>query len=404
MSRTPASTAEIQPMQKAGAAIAPGNMTCLVKERLEEPGVLLTSRPVPSLRSETDVRIKVWATAICGTDKHIFNSEHGTIAAMKPKTGAYTPVVIGHEFCGTVESVGSGVTSLRPGDYVTAEMHLVCGRCYACRTGNAHVCTETRIKGLHDDGCFAQYVVLPESNVILLGRDRDTSKVPPQIAAFLDAIGNAAHTVQSITATAHSVAVLGAGPIGLAAVAFLRTIGASTILVTDAANPKAGFGSELVQQRLKLAQELGADHVFDVADPAQHAEFKKIALAQPHGGVDAVIEMSGSYRAYEDAFDILRMGGEMALLGLPNGEMKLDFSRRVIFKGITLRGVIGRRMYSTWYFMLDLIASNRSGLREKLQRIVTHPNLSLEQHGQGFDAINRGAGLKVVMYPNGLSG
>lgn len=382
----------------------PGTMTCLVKERLEEPGVLLTQRAIPEVMSETEVRIKVWATAICGTDKHIFNSEHGTIAAMKPKTGDYKPVVIGHEFCGTVESVGSAVTSLHPGDYVTAEMHIVCGRCFACRTGQAHVCTETRIKGLHDDGCFAQYVVVPESNVILLGRDRDTSRVPPEIAAFLDAIGNAAHTVQSITATAQSVAVLGAGPIGLAAVAFLRTIGASTIIVTDAANPKSGFGGELVRKRLAIAQDLGADYVFDVSDPEQHADFKRIAAAQPHGGVDAAIEMSGSYRAYEDAFDILRMGGEMALLGLPNGSMQLDFSRRVIFKGITLRGVIGRRMYSTWYFMLDLIAANRTGLREKLQRIVTHPDLPLDQHMTGFDAINRGAGLKVVMYPNGLAG
>ena len=397
MPRTlPSEPSEIRPAAQAGT------MSCLVKETLEEPGVLLTRRPTPDLNSDHDVKIRVWATAICGTDKHIFNSEPGTIEAMRPAVGKYLPVVIGHEFCGIVEAVGAGVTGLRPGDYVTAEMHLVCGRCYACRTGNAHVCTQTRIKGLHEDGCFAQHVVVPESNVIRLGEDGDTSRVPPSIASFLDAIGNAVHTVQSIEAPARSVAVLGAGPIGLAAVAFLRTIGAAKILVTDASNPHTG--PDAVRKRLEIARELGADHVFDVADRSQHAEFRKLGKGLPHGGVDAVLEMSGSYHAYEDAFEILRMGGEMALLGLPNGAMNLDFSQKVIFKGITLRGVIGRRMYSTWEFMLDLIAANRDGLRDKLQRIVTHPDVPLENHGDGFDAINRGEGLKVVLYPNGLGG
>jgi threonine 3-dehydrogenase len=331
---------------------------------------------LPQIKTTHNVLIKVRATAICGTDVDIYKSD----ADLARRMSKALPVIVGHEFCGDVVEIGKAVKRAQVGDFVSAEMHLICGECYNCRTGNGHVCINTVIKGIDDHGCFAEYVVVPASNIVKL-----PANLPEEVAAYLDAIGNAVHTMSSVDVAAKRIAILGAGPMGIMAAKIARMCGAREVLVTD-----------INDALLKAAQANGAHRVFNVSNENGKKEFIAAAKSDPlRKGLDVAVEMSGHPSAYGDLFECLRMGGEAALLGLPRHPLTVNFTRDIIFKGLTIKGIIGRKTYDTWYRMLGLI---EAGLLPTLQSIVTH-QIRLEDFQQGFDLKLKGEGLKVVMRP-----
>ncbi len=392
-------------------------------------GLSLVERPVPGLSSPTDVLVRVTAGGICGTDVGIYHSKD----SLRTSMSGIDPVgvITGHEFCGTIAEAGPRAAAILAGKIiakyssdrklkkyigsktpsarargggflefvkeefiVTAEMHVTCGECAQCRLGEFHVCTNTVIRGLHADGAFAPYVALPAENIVLIRK----GEIPEEIVAFMDAIGNATHTLQSLSSIrGKSVAVLGAGVIGLMSVAIAKGAGAKTIFVTDASHGR-NTHEKLVKRRFRVARALGADECFDVSLTAGKEQFHRAAKSRNHGaGVDAVLEMSGSYRAYEDAFSVLRMGGELSLLGLGSGAMSVDFPRNVIFPGITIHGIIGRRVWSTWDMMTGLLTR---GLARRFQEagFVSH-QFPLSEYRKGFEAIDDGDALKVLLRP-----
>jgi threonine 3-dehydrogenase len=328
--------------------------------------------------------IRVAGAAICGTDKHIYHWDPSIRDKVHP------PRIYGHEFCGFVEAIGERAQreEVAVGDYVSAEMHVVCGECFQCRSGNGHICARTRILGLHGDGAFAEFVKVPASNVIKLG-----SYVPVRVGAFLDALGNAVHATQVIDLAGKSVAITGFGPIGAMAAAIAEHSGASVVVVTDVSDHALETA-----RRWAAARSFANLHAFNVRS-TEPATVKKAVDAITDGlGVDIVLEMSGAPPAINFALDLVRMGGFLSLLGLPAGHAVTieDYTRNVIFKGVTLQGIIGRRMYSTWQRMLALL---RSGL--DVEWVVQATYDSLDQFHDGMGKFDRHEALKVVLFPEG---
>lgn len=382
-----------------------GLMQCLVKEDLKTDGLTLSDRPIPKV-GLGEVKIKVLATAVCGTDKSIYNSakSEGIRTEMQRYSlgGAYRPIIVGHEFCGIVEEVGAGIEPahfavdrklvVEPGDYVTAEMHLSCGHCVLCRTGNEHICMNVHVKGLHLDGCFAQHVVVPYKNVIMLGKGGDTSEIPERIGAMLDAFGNAVHTVAEADVAGKSVAILGAGPLGLMATFLCRAFGATRIYLTEAAD---------VQRRFALAYDFGADTCIDVSKGSGELHRTVEKFETGANGVDVVLEMSGSLPAYDDAFRIVRNGGRVILLGIAREPLKhFDIANGVIWKGVTVKGIFGRKMFATWETMLSLIRSDRLDVKDKLERVLAPKTYKLSDFQYGFQTLTAGTELKLVFAPD----
>lgn len=381
-------------------------MRCLVKESLDTDGLTLRNDvEIPEVRSD-EVRIKVLSTAVCGTDKSIYQSSKSEGIRLEMKRyigdGAYQPIITGHEFCGVVDALGEGVGAdrfpgvpdnllIQKGDYVTAEMHLSCGHCTLCRTGNEHICTRVRVKGVHLDGCFAQYVCVPYKNVILLGKNGDQSLVPPRIGAVLDAFGNAVHTVYEADVRGKSVAILGAGPLGLMATFLCREFGAARIYLTEAAD---------VERRFALGEQFGAEQCFDVSNGSQglySAIEKKESMAN---GVDVVLEMSGSPSAYRDAFRIVRNGGTVLLLGITRRPLTdFDIANGVIWKGVTVKGIFGRKMFDTWETMLRLLQAPHLDLQSKLDQVIATKTYKLDEYESAFSQLNSGAEMKLVFQP-----
>ena len=332
-----------------------------------------------------EVVVRVAATAICGTDKHIYHWDPSIQDKVHP------PRIYGHEFCGFLEDIGphSGRSDLQPGDYVAAEMHVVCGECMQCRTGNGHICQKTKIYGLHEDGCFAEFVKVPASNIIRL----DPRWVPLEVGAFLDALGNAVHTTQVVDLAGKAVAITGFGPIGAMAAAIAEHSGASLVVVTDISDHALETA-----RRWAAGKNFSNLHAFNVRN-TDGAEIRKtIAGLTEGGGVDVVLEMSGAASAVNLGLDILRPGGTMSILGLPAGRsMNIeDYTRNVVFKGVTIHGIIGRRMYDTWNRMLALL---RAGL--DVRWVVQAEYDSLEHFADGIARFDRHEALKVVFYPGG---
>ncbi|HUP63679.1 MAG TPA: alcohol dehydrogenase catalytic domain-containing protein [Thermoanaerobaculia bacterium] len=338
-------------------------------------------RPAPDAG---EVLIRVAAASICGTDKHIYHWDPSIQDSVRP------PRIYGHEFCGFVEEVGPGVarSDLNPGDYVSAEMHVICGECIQCRTGNGHICQRTRILGLHGDGAFAELVKVPASNVIRL----DPASVPVEVGAFLDALGNAVHTTQVVDLAGKSVAITGFGPIGAMAAAIAEHSGASVVIVTDISDHALETA-----RRWAAGRAFSNLHAFNVRT-RDLTEVRSAISGVTNGGVDVVLEMSGAASAINLGLDILRPGGFMSILGLPAGhEVTIrDYTRNVVFKGITIQGIIGRRMYDTWHRMLALL---RSGL--DVRWVVQAEYDSLEGFHEGIERFDRHEALKVVLYPGG---
>lgn len=322
------------------------------------------ARPTPGPR---DVLIRVRKAGICGTDRHIW--EWDDWAAGRIPVG----IVTGHEFVGTIEAVGSAVSKYAPGLRVSAEGHITEWKDYNSRTGNAHIASDTRIIGIDRDGCFADYVCVPEENVWPVH-----ASIPDTIAAVMDPLGNAVHTVMAAGVSAKSVLVTGTGIIGLMAVTVAKAAGAGRIFATDV-DPK----------RRALAKKLGAVEVFD---PRESGWIQQVRKACRGEGADVLIEMSGASPALDQGFEALRNGGVAALLGLFKKPALFDWNKHVIFKGCTVLGVNGRKMFETWYQMEELLLSGRLELDE----IVTH-EFPIEQFKKAHETMISGEGIKVVM-------
>lgn len=341
-------------------------MRCLFKHHAG-PGLEFdANRPIPT-PGPRDVLIRVSKAGICGTDRHIW--EWDAWAAARIPVG----IVTGHEFVGIIEKVGSAVTRYQPGLRVSAEGHITAGLDYNSRTGNAHIARDTRILGIDRDGCFAEYVVVPEENVWPVH-----PSIPDHIAAVFDPLGNAVHTVMSAGVSARTVLITGVGIIGLMAVTVAKAAGASRIFVTD-----------VDQRRLALAKKLGAVEAYRASDPNWISDIRRQCRGD---GPDVLLEMSGHPGAIDDGFKALRPGGIAALLGIPSRPISFDLSNHVIFKGATVLGVNGRRMFETWYQMEALLLSGRLELEE----IITH-QIPLEDFAKGFALMQSGEGIKIVM-------
>jgi threonine 3-dehydrogenase len=338
-------------------------------------------RPKPG---PDEILIRVAAAAICGTDKHIYHWDPSIQEKVQP------PRIYGHEFCGFVEEMGERAhrEGIGIGDYVSAEMHVVCGECVQCRSGNGHVCARTRIYGLNEDGAFAEFVKIPATNVIKLG-----PYVPLRVGAFLDALGNAVHTTQVVDLAGKSVAITGFGPIGAMAAAIAEHSGASLVVVTDVSDHALETA-----RRWAASRDFTNLHAFNVRTTDPSVVKNAINALTDGVGVDVVLEMSGSSAAINFALEVVRMGGLLSLLGLPAGHSVTinDYSKNVVFKGVTLQGIIGRRMYSTWQRMLSLL---RSGL--DVEWVVQATYDSLGDFYTGMELFDRHEALKVVFFPEG---
>jgi threonine 3-dehydrogenase len=344
----------------------PQRMRALVKAE-PGPGLALTEVAVPEL-GPRDVLIRVHTAGICGTDLHIFEWDAWAAGRVRPGR------VIGHEFMGVVAAAGAAVRSVRPGQRVSGEGHIGCGHCYCCRTGQGHICDRVDIIGIDVDGCFADYLRLPEENVWPL---RD--EISDAVGAMHDPLGNAMHTVAVQPVSGRSVAVTGTGPVGLLCAAIARAHGALDVVALDV-NPL----------RLELAREMGAAATFDPRDPGTPEAV--LGRTRDGRGVDVLLEASGNPAAIHLGLRLLRSGGSAALLGLPSGPVSFDLPEEVIFKGLTIHGVNGRQMFETWY-QVDAVL--RSGQIHP-ERIVSH-RLPLEAYGEAFALLRRGEAVKVLL-------
>ncbi|GLC28498.1 L-threonine 3-dehydrogenase [Roseisolibacter agri] len=328
------------------------------------PGFVLREVPEPSIRDD-EVLIQVRRAGVCGTDVHIYEWDDWARGRCRP------PFVVGHEFAGDVVQVGALVENVKVGDRVTAEGHIVDGMCLLCRTGNAHVCPHTKIIGVDRDGCFAEYIAMPATNVWHLD-----ANVSYEIGGIHDPMGNAFHTALTHTEIpGATVLVTGCGPIGCFAVGICKAAGASRIIASDV-NPK----------RLELARRMGAH---DTVHPSEAAT--AVERATGGYGVDVVLEMSGVPAAIHQAFALVRVGGRVQMLGIPAKPMEVNFASEVIFKGITIYGVVGRRMYDTWHQMTRFL---RSGEFDPTP-VITH-RFPLEGFDDAIHAIKSGEAGKVV--------
>jgi threonine 3-dehydrogenase len=339
------------------------DMRALVK-RESKVGLWLEDVPEPEI-GINDVLIKVDRTGICGTDVHIYKWD-----AWARKT-IPVPMVVGHEFVGEIVEVGSNVTDFRPGDVVSGEGHVVCGRCRNCLAGRRHLCADTKGVGVNRPGAFAEYLALPMTNVW-----HHDHSIDRDIASIFDPFGNAVHTALSFPVLGEDVLITGAGPIGCMAAAVVKHAGARYVVVTDI-NP----------WRLELAKKLGATRVVDVRTQRIADMQKTLGMKE---GFDVGLEMSGSPLAFREMLDNMCHGGKIAMLGIPTEDVAIDWNT-VVFNMLTIKGIYGREMYETWYKMTVMI---QGGL--DISPVITH-RFHYTQFEQGFDVMMSGQSGKVVL-------
>jgi threonine 3-dehydrogenase len=338
-------------------------LKALVKSRAER-GLWLEDVPEPN-HGINDVKIRVLTTGICGTDLHIYDWNDWAQSTI------HVPLVIGHEFCGEVVEVGSNVADLQPGDLVSGEGHVVCGRCRNCLAGRRHLCAHTQGLGVNRAGAFAEYVVLPMTNVW-----KHTRAIPREIAAIFDPFGNAVHTALSFPVLGEDVLVTGAGPIGIMAAAVARFAGARHVAITDV-NPR----------RLELARKAGIPVTVDSRSTPLKDVQKQLGM---HEGFDVGLEMSGSPAALREMLENMSHGGKIAILGIPADEIAINWSN-VIFNMLTIKGIYGREMYETWYKMTVML---ESGL--DISPVITN-RFSWRDYERGFEVMRTGEAGKVIL-------
>ena len=338
-------------------------MKALVKAQAA-PGLSLQDIPEPSM-GINDVLIRVTHTGICGTDLHIYEWDDWAQATIP------VPMAIGHEFVGTIVEVGSNVIDFHPGEIVSGEGHVVCGRCRNCLAGRRHLCAHTQGIGVNRPGAFAEYICLPMTNIW-----RHEPDIDRDVAAIFDPFGNAVHTALSFPVLGEDVLITGAGPIGLMAVPVVRHAGARQVVVTDL-NPF----------RLDLARKMGATLAVDPTQTPVTEVQKQLGM---HEGFDVGLEMSGNPSAFREMVANMSHGGKIAMLGIPAKEMAISW-REVIFNMLTIKGIYGREMYETWYKMTVMLQSGLS-----IAPVITH-RLTYRDFAEGFDVMRTGKSGKVIL-------
>jgi threonine 3-dehydrogenase len=338
-------------------------LKALVKSE-RKPGLWLQDIPEPTM-GINDVLIEVLSTGICGTDLHIYNWD-----AWASKT-IPVPMAVGHEFVGRILDVGSNVNDFIPGEIVSGEGHVVCGRCRNCMAGRRHLCAETQGVGVNRPGAFAQRIVLPMTNVW-----HHDASLPRDVQAIFDPLGNAVHSALSFPALGEDVLITGAGPIGVMAAAVVRHAGARFVVVTDV-NP----------YRLALAQAMGASRVVDVRNENLKEIQAELGMTE---GFDIGLEMSGNPSAFRQMLASMSHGGKIAMLGIPEQDMAIDWTA-VVFNMLTIKGIYGREMYETWYKMTVML---QSGL--DISPVITH-RFNFRDFEQGFAAMKSGDCGKVIL-------
>lgn len=341
-------------------------MIAIVKER-PAPGLTLKRVPVPRELGPHDVLVKVKRASICGTDVHIYNWDAWSQERIRP------PQIDGHEFTGEVVSIGGDVSSVKVGDSVVSETHIPCQKCLQCRTGKMHICKNMQILGVHRDGVFAEYVRVPE--VVLWKVD---PSIPLEYASIMEPFGNAIHTALVTDLTGKNVLITGAGPIGVMAVAVAKVSGAAQVIV-----------SEIKEFRKELARKMGADVIID---PTKEDLTKKVKAMTEDNGADVLLEMSGNTTAFKQGLDSLTNGAVVSLLGVFPGELSFDINGLFTFKGLTMYGITGRKMFETWQVATQLLKNKRIDLSP----VVTHV-LPAEKFEEGFDVMIRGVSGKVIL-------
>lgn len=338
-------------------------MRALVKAKAQE-GIWMEQVPVPVI-GINDVLIRVMRTAICGTDIHIYNWDSWAQKTIP------VPMVVGHEFVGEIMAVGDNVIDFKPGQIVSGEGHVVCGRCRNCMAGRRHLCAHTSGIGVNRQGAFAEYLALPMANVW-----EHRPGIDLDVAAIFDPFGNAVHTALKYDLVGEDVLITGAGPIGAMAAAVCRYAGARHVVITDI-NP----------WRLALAARLGATHTVDVRSERLEDIQRELAMDE---GFDVGLEMSGSPAAFAGMLDNICHGGRIAMLGIPPENMSIDWNK-VVFNMLTIKGIYGREMYETWYKMSVMIDSGLD-----ISPIITH-HFSADEFQQGFDVMRSGESGKVIL-------
>jgi len=338
-------------------------MKTLAKTK-REPGIWMTEAPKPQV-GPNDVLIRIRKTAICGTDMHIYNWDEWAQNTIP------VPMHVGHEYVGTVEAMGTEVRGLKIGQRVSGEGHIVCGHCRNCRAGRRHLCRNTVGVGVNRPGAFADYLVIPAVNAFPIPDD-----IPDEIASILDPFGNAAHTALSFDLVGEDVLITGAGPIGIMAAAICRHVGARHVVITD-----------VNDYRLELAKKMGAHRTVNIQREKLRDIMPSLNMVE---GFDVGLEMSGVPAAFRDMLDVMNHGGKIAMLGIPPGDMAIDWTQ-IIFKGLTLKGIYGREMFETWYKMIALI---QGGL--DLTPMITH-RFDVKDYLEGFRTMGSGKSGKVVL-------
>ena len=338
-------------------------MKSLVKAK-REPGIWMENVPKP-VCGVNDVLIKIGQTAICGTDIHIYLWDAWAQATIP------VPMTVGHEFYGEIVEVGREVKGLMPGQRVSGEGHLTCGFCRNCRAGRRHLCRNTEGVGVNRPGCFAEYLAIPATNVMVLPDD-----ITADQASILDPLGNATHCALAFDVVGEDVLITGAGPIGIMAVAILRHIGARHIVITD-----------VNDHRLDLARKMGASHAVNVAHQSLQDVMDALGMVE---GFDVGLEMSGNPSAFNDMVCAMNHGGKIALLGIPPKETAIDWNQ-VIFKGLVIKGIYGREMFETWYKMIAML---QSGL--DVSPVITH-HFPVEDYQNAFEIMASGQSGKIIL-------
>jgi len=338
-------------------------MKALVKSK-SEVGIWLEDVPVPTI-GDNDVLVRVHKTGICGTDVHIYKWDEWAQETIP------VPMVVGHEFVGEIVEIGKNVIDFHPGQRVSGEGHVVCGRCRNCMAGRRHLCAHTSGVGVNRPGAFAEYIALPMANVW-----EQAPEISDDEAAIFDPYGNAVHTALQFDLLGEDVLITGAGPIGIMAAAVCRHAGARYVVITDV-NP----------YRLALAERMGVTRAVDVRSTSISDVQKELGMEE---GFDVALEMSGNPKAFNDLLENMCHGGKVAILGIPEEDFAIDWNT-VIFNMLTLRGVYGREMYETWYKMTVMI---QGGL--DIKPVITH-RFRYDEFQQGFDAMLGGESGKVVL-------
>lgn len=337
-------------------------MIALVKEKAGV-GLWMREVPVPAV-GKNDVKIKIKKTAICGTDLHIYNWDSWSQKTIK------TPMTIGHEYVGEIVEIGENVEGFHVGERVTGEGHVVCGHCRNCLAGKGHLCREAKGVGVHRDGAFAEYLVIPAKNVW-----KCIDSIPDDMYAIFDPYGNATHTALSYDVVGEDVLITGAGPIGIMAAAITKFRGARHVVITD-----------INDYRLDLARKFGVTAV----NTKREDLGKVMKSLNIHEGFDIGLEMSGSAIAFNQMIANMVNGGQIAMLGIPKNDMLIEWDE-VVFRCLNIRGIYGRQMFETWYKMSAMI---EGGL--DISPIITH-HFDVRDFEKGFEAMNSGNSGKVIL-------